>query len=217
MYRTIGMSIAETARLRIIIGIALSILALVSYWGVVENDFIRFDDPQYVTENHQVQRGLNRETVVWAFTTSSHASNWHPLTWISLMLDRELFGMNPAGYHWTSVLLHLLGGLLLFAALNRMTASLWQSGLVAALFLIHPLHVESVAWVAERKDVLSGLFWMMGLWCYARYVEHPGLVRYLWVVLSFSCGILSKPMTVTFPFVLLLLDWWPLGRMDRRK
>jgi Tfp pilus assembly protein PilF len=129
-----------------------------------------------------------------------------------LLLDRELFGMNPAGYHWTSVLLHLFGGLLLFAALNRMTASLWQSGLVAALFLIHPLHVESVAWVAERKDVLSGLFWMTGLWCYVRYAERPGLVRYLWVVLFFVCALLSKPMAVTFPFVLLLLDWWPLGR-----
>ena len=128
------------------------------------------------------------------------------------MLDRELFGMNAAGYHWTNVILHLLGGLILFLALSRMTASPWRSGLVAALFLIHPLHVESVAWVAERKDVLSGLFWMMGLWCYARYAERPGLVRYLWVVLSFTCGLLSKPMVVTFPFVLLLLDWWPLGR-----
>ena len=206
------MSIAGTARLKILIGIGLSILVLVSYWGVVENDFIRFDDPQYVTENPRVQRGLSGEAVVWAFTTTSHVSNWHPLTWLSLMLDRELFGMNAAGYHWTNVLLHLLDGLLLFAALNRMTASLWRSGLVAALFLIHPLHVESVAWVAERKDVLSGLFWMMGLWCYARYAERPGLVRYLWVVLSFVCGLLSKPMVVTFPFVLLLLDWWPLGR-----
>ena len=121
--------------------------------------------------------------------------------------------MNAAGYHWTNVILHLLGGLLLFFALSRMTASLWQSGLVAGLFLVHPLHVESVAWVAERKDVLSGLFWMLGIWCYARYAERPGLVRYLWVVLFFACGLLSKPMVVTFPFVLLLLDWWPLGRM----
>lgn len=212
MYGRIGMSIAGTARLKILIGIGLSILVLVCYRGVVENDFIRFDDPQYVMENPWVQRGLSGEAVVWAFTTSSYASNWHPLTWLSLLLDRALFGMNPAGYHWTSVLLHLFGGLLLFGALSRMTASLWRSALVAALFLIHPLHVESVAWVAERKDVLSGLFWMTGLWCYARYAERPGLVRYLWVVLSFVCGLLSKPMVVTFPFVLLLLDWWPLGR-----
>jgi protein O-mannosyl-transferase len=205
------MLIAETARLRLLIAIVLSILVLVSYWEVAENQFIAFDDPQYVTENPQVQKGLNRETAVWAFTTSQ-ASNWHPLTWISLMLDRELFGRNAAGYHWTSVILHLLGGLVLFLALNRMTAAPWPSGLVAALFLIHPLHVESVAWVSERKDVLSGLFWMTGIWCYARYAERPVLVRYLWVLLSFICGLLSKPMMVTFPFVLLLIDWWPLRR-----
>jgi len=206
------MSISETVRLKILIGMVLSMVVLISYWGVVENDFIGFDDPYYVTENPQVQQGLNRETAVWAFTTS-HASNWHPLTWISLMLDRQFFGMNAAGYHWTSVILHLLGGLLLFLGLSRMTALPWPSGLVAALFLIHPLHVESVAWVSERKDVLSGLFWMLGIWCYARYAERPGLVRYLWVVLSFVSCLLSKPMGVTFPFVLLLLDWWPLGRV----
>ena len=204
-------SIADAAKLRVLIGIGLSILVLVSHWAVVGNQFISFDDPQYVTENAQVQRGLNRETAVWSFTTS-HASNWHPLTWLSLMLDRELYGRNAGGYHWTNVILHLLGGLILFLALSRMTASLWRSGLVAALFLIHPLHVESVAWVAERKDVLSGLFWMLGIWCYARYAERPGLVRYLWVIFSFACGLLSKPMVVTFPFILLLLDWWPLGR-----
>ncbi len=205
------MLIAETARLKILIGIVLSILLLLSYWGVAENHFIAFDDPQYVTENPQVQKGLTPGTAVWAFTTS-HASNWHPLTWISLMLDREMSGTNPAGYHWTNVILHLLAGLLLFLALARMTALLWPSGFVAALFLIHPLHVESVAWVSERKDVLSGLFWMAGIWCYARYAARPGLLRYLWVVVSFLCGLLSKPMVVTFPFVLLLLDWWPLGR-----
>jgi protein O-mannosyl-transferase len=189
----------------------LSILVLVSYWAVAGNQFTSYDDPQYVTENYHVQRGLDRETVVWAFTTS-RASNWHPLTWLSLMLDRELYWRNAGGYHWTNVILHLLGGLILFLALSRMTASLWRSGLVAALFLIHPLHVESVAWVAERKDVLSGLFWTLGIWCYARYAERPGIVRYLWVILSFACGVLSKPMVVTFPFVLLLLDRWPLGR-----
>jgi Tfp pilus assembly protein PilF len=199
--------------LGILIGIGLSILVLVSYWGVAGNQFISFDDPQYVTENPQVQEGLNREAAIWAFTTS-HASNWHPLTWLSLMLDRELFGKNAGGYHWTNVILHLLGGLILFLALSRMTASPWPSGLTAALFLIHPLHVESVAWVAERKDVLCGLFWMLGIWFYARYAERPGPVRYLWVLLSFVSGLLSKPMAVTFPFVLLLLDWWPLARTD---
>jgi protein O-mannosyl-transferase len=205
------MMIKDTARYRVLIGIGLSILVLVSYWGVARNQFISFDDPQYVTENPQVLKGLDRESAVWAFTTSQ-ASNWHPLTWLSLLLDRELYGRNAGGYHWTNVILHLLAGLILFLALSRMTASLWRSGLVAALFLVHPLHVESVAWVAERKDVLSGLFWMMGIWCYAGYVERPGPVRYLWVVLSLACGLLSKPMVVTFPFVLLLLDGWPLGR-----
>jgi len=205
------MSIADTGKLRIFIGIGLSILALVSYWGVAGNQFISFDDPMYVTENAQVKKGLSKATAVWAFTTSQ-ASNWHPLTWLSLLLDRELYGRNAGGYHWTNVILHLLGGLILFLALSRMTALLWPSGLVAALFLIHPLHVESVAWVAERKDVLSGLFWMMGIWYYARYAERPGPVRYLWVILSFTCGLLSKPMAVTFPFVLFLLDWWPLRR-----
>jgi tetratricopeptide (TPR) repeat protein len=209
--RKIKMSIAGIIRLRILICVVLSIAVIVSFWGVMENDFIGFDDPEYVAENHHVQRGLTGNTAVWAMTTN-HVGNWHPLTWLSLMLDRELFGMNAAGYHWTSVILHLLGGLLLFLGLSRMTALLFPSGLVAALFLIHPLHVESVAWVAERKDVLSGLFWMMGILCYARYVERPGLVRYLWVVFSFACGLLSKPMMVTFPFVLLLLDCWPLRR-----
>ena len=205
------MLIADTAKIRILIGTVLCLVVLISYRGVVGNDFIRFDDPLYVTENHELDKGLSRETAAWAFTTSQ-ASNWHPLTWFSLLLDRELYGRNAPGYHWTNVILHLLGGLILFLALNRMTALLWPSGLVAALFLIHPLHVESVAWVAERKDVLSGLFWMTGLWCYARYAARPGLVRYFWVVLSFACGLLSKPMVVTFPLVLLLLDWWPLGR-----
>ena len=207
----IKMSIASAVRLKIIIGIVLSVVTLIAYWGAANNDFIGFDDPQYVAENPRVQKGLDRETAVWTLTTTD-VGNWHPLTWLSLMVDRELFGMNPPGYHWTSVILHLLGGLFLFAGLSRMTALPWQSGLVATLFLIHPLHVESVAWVAERKDVLSGLFWMMGIWCYARYAERPGFVRYLWVVFTFVCGLLSKPMVVTFPFVLLLLDWWPLGR-----
>jgi tetratricopeptide (TPR) repeat protein len=207
------MSIADAARLRILTCIGLSILVLVSYWAVAGNQFISFDDPLYVTENAQVEKGLGWETVVWAFTTS-RASNWHPLTWLSLMLDRELFGRNAGGYHWTSVILHLFSGIFLFLGLTRMTASLWRSGLVAALFLVHPLHVESVAWVAERKDVLSGLFWMLGIWCYARYAEQPGLVRYLWVVVSFVSSLLSKPMAVTFPFVLLLLDGWPLMRTD---
>ncbi|MDA8124819.1 MAG: tetratricopeptide repeat protein [Deltaproteobacteria bacterium] len=211
------MWIAENARLKFIIGIALSVLVLVSYWGVLENDFIYYDDPLYVTANRWVAQGLDRETAVWAFTDTQQAKNWHPLTWLSILLDRELFGLKPAGYHWTNVLFHLLAGLFLFAFLNRSTGMPWRSGMVAALFLVHPLHVESVAWIAERKDVLSALCWMSGLWSYVRYANHPSLVRYLWVVLTFVLGLLSKPMMVTFPFVLLLLDFWPLRRAEARQ
>jgi tetratricopeptide (TPR) repeat protein len=203
----------ENRRKKFLIGIALSILVLSAYWGVTENDFIYYDDPGYVTENRFVQGGLSYRGVAWAFT-SSEMANWHPLTWISLMADRQLYGMNPAGYHWTSVILHLMSTLVLFLALGRMTGQLWCSGLVAALFGVHPLHVESVAWVSERKDVLSGLFWMLGLWGYAWYAERPGWFRYGWVVLFFVMGLMSKPMVVTFPFVLLLLDWWPLRRVS---
>ena len=206
------MKLREDIRPKLIIGIILSLLVLASYWGVQGNGFINYDDPAYVVENRHVKGGLSGEGLVWAFTTS-YLCNWHPLTWLSLMLDHDLYGMNAGGYHWTNVLLHLLGVLALFFALHRMTGDLWCSGLVAGLFGVHPLHVESVAWVSERKDVLSGLFWMLGLWGYARYAERPGAVRYGAVVLFFVLGLLSKPMVVTFPFVLLLLDWWPLGRL----
>jgi protein O-mannosyl-transferase len=196
----------------IIIVLLLSMLVLASYWGVQGNDFINYDDPAYVIENRHVKDGVTSDGVGWAFT-ASYVSNWHPLTWISLMLDHDLFGMNAAGYHWTNLILHGLAGLVLFFALVRMTGEVWCSGLVAGLFGVHPLHVESVAWVAERKDVLSGLFWMLGIWGYVRYVERSRPVRYVWMVLFFVLGLLSKPMVVTFPLVLLLLDYWPLGRM----
>jgi len=195
----------------ILIALLLSVLVLASYWGVQENNFINYDDPAYVLENRHVKGGLSGEGLVWAFT-ASYVSNWHPLTWLSLMMDHDLYGMNAGGYHLTSVILHLLSVLVLFFALIRMTGAVWCSGLVAGLFGVHPLHVESVAWVAERKDVLSGLFWMLGLWGYARYAERPGVSRYWLVVLFFVLGLLSKPMVVTFPFVLLLLDYWPLRR-----
>jgi tetratricopeptide (TPR) repeat protein len=193
--------------------IVLAALTLFAYQDVTENGFINYDDPAYITKNSHVQKGLTLQGVAWAFTTPA-AANWHPFTWLSLMADQELFGLNPKGFHWTSVILHLAAGLLLLAALQRMTGRVWPSAMVAGLFLLHPLHVESVAWAAERKDVLCGLFWMLGLWAYARYAERPGGVRYGAVILSFIAALLAKPMAVTFPFVLLLLDYWPLGRVD---
>jgi Tfp pilus assembly protein PilF len=160
-----------------------------------------------------VQAGWTRASVFWAFTTKSQA-NWHPLTWLSHMFDCELYGLRPWGHHLSSLLIHLANVLMLMFLLRRATGSLWCSTFVAAVFAVHPLHVESVAWVAERKDVLSAFFWMLASWCYIRYVERPGMGRYVWVVLSFALGLLAKPMLVTLPFAFLLLDYWPLGRLS---
>jgi len=193
--------------------IILSLLLIVSilYWPVMNFEFICFDDGPYVSQNPHVLAGISRNGIQWAFTTF-HEANWHPLTWLSLMLDGQLYGLYAGGYHWTNVMFHLANTLLLFLVLNRMTGELWCSGFVAALFAIHPLHVESVAWVAERKDVLSAFFWMLTMGAYVRYAEDPSLVRYLPVLLFFVFGLMSKPMLVTLPFVLLLLDYWPLER-----
>src|SRR5256885_4530838 len=158
-----------------------------------------------------VIRGLTAEGVRWAFT-SRFAANWHPMTWLSHMLDSQLWGMKPGGHHMTNVLLHTAATVALFFALRRMTRSPGRSAVVAALFALHPLHVESVAWIAERKDVLSGLFWMLTLWTYAWYTERPRVARYSLVVMTFAMGLMSKPMVVTLPCVLLLLDYWPLRR-----
>lgn len=185
---------------------------VVVFWQILGHEFINYDDSLYVTENKHVWAGPTRGGLVWAFTTFHHA-NWHPLTWLSHMLDCRLFGLDPMGHHLTSLLLHIANTLLLLVVLRRMTGSLWRSAFVAALFAIHPLHVESVAWVAERKDVLSTLFWMLTMWAYVRYTESPKLWRYLSVVLFFALGLMAKPMLVTLPFVLLLLDYWPLRRL----
>ena len=166
-------------------------------------------------KNPQVDDGLTIEGIAWAFT-SRHASNWHPLTWLSHMLDCQLYGLTPWGHHLTNVLLHAATAILLFLVLRRMTGDLWPSAFVAAVFAVHPLRVESVAWVAERKDVLSGLFFMLTLGAYLGYVRRPfSLARYLAVVVLFALGLMAKPMLVTLPLVLLLLDYWPLGRMAR--
>jgi Flp pilus assembly protein TadD len=189
----------------------LGVGTVVLYAAVAGHEFIRFDDPRYVTENPVVQRGLSWDGIAWTFT-AFHASNWHPLTWLSHMLDVELFGLNAGAHHVVNVLLHAVNAGLLFFVLARMTGALGRSAFVAALFAVHPLHVESVAWIAERKDVLSSLFGLLALAAYARYAEHPGRRRYAPVVLCFALSVLAKPMWVTLPVLLLLLDYWPLGR-----
>jgi tetratricopeptide (TPR) repeat protein len=240
--------------------VLLTVATLASFWPVVRCDFINFDDLIYVVENPAVQAGFTWKTVVWAFTTDC-AANWHPLTWLSHMLDAQLFGLNPGGHHLTSLLLHTANTLLLFFLLRQMTGALWRSGFVAALFALHPLHVESVAWISERKDVLSTFFFLLALLAYARYakrsasgiqfktrqpktqtgesvaavrsrksgVRNPesevlgtdfgskARARQLWypaALLFFVLGLMSKPMVVTLPFILLLLDYWPLQRLE---
>ena len=195
-----------------LISLFLVIVTLSVYWQVRNFAFNNYDDEPYVTKNQYVRRGLSFEGIIWAFS-ASHSANWHPLTWLSHMLDVQLYGMNPGQHHMTNLLFHIVNTLLLFLVFRRMTGHLWRSGFVAALFALHPLHVESVAWVAERKDVLCAFFWMLTVWSYIRYVERPGISRYLPVLLFFILGLMSKPMIVTLPFVLLLLDFWPLGRI----
>jgi len=190
----------------------LTVLVLVVYWDVPHFDFVHYDDHVYVTDHVQVRQGLNTENLKWALT-STEAGFWHPLTWLSLMLDYQFFGLNPGGYHFTNLLLHLTNTLLLFLVFASMTGAVWRSAFVAALFAVHPLHVESVAWIAERKDVLCGLFWILAVGAYARYAERPSWVRYAAVFVTLLLGLASKAMAVTLPFVLLLLDIWPLGRL----
>ena len=196
----------------LIISLLLIAAILISYWQVKDFDFICFDDKPYVTENRRVQSGLTVKGFIWAFTTF-HASNWHPLTWLSHMLDCELYGLNPMGHHWTGLQIHIANTLLLFFILQYMTGALWRSAFVAALFALHPLHVESIAWVAERKDVLSTFFGMLALLSYCRYAKQPSLAGYLLIILFLSMGLMAKPMLVTLPFLLLLLDFWPLERL----
>jgi len=193
------------------IALALALFTVVAYLPVRRNGFILFDDPGYITNNAHVSAGLTRAGLAWALTGTA-ADNWHPLTWASHMLDVTLFGMDPAAHHLSSLFLHALNAALLFLLLTAMTGRRWRSALVAALFALHPLHVESVAWAAERKDLLSGLFWVLTSGAYLRYARRPGAGRYAALLLCFGLGLLTKPMMVTLPFILLLLDWWPLGR-----
>ncbi|MFZ0480876.1 MAG: tetratricopeptide repeat protein [Terriglobales bacterium] len=183
------------------------------YSPVVKNSFVALDDSDYITANPHVQSGLKWSTVKWAFT-STQSANWHPLTWLSHALDCQLFGVKPAGHHLDSVLLHALNAVLLFLLLAWGTKRVWPSLLVAALFAVHPLNVESVAWAAERKTVLSVLFFFLAIGAYAWYVRKPEWRRYLLVAALFGMGLMAKPMVITLPFVLLLLDYWPLERMS---
>ena len=205
----------QNYRLNLMICLLLIFAIIIAYGQMRNFDFVGFDDQVYVTENSHVQAGITLKGVVWAFTTNQDA-NWFPVTWLSHMLDYELYGLNPMGHHWTNLQLHIANTLLLYFVLQLMTGALWQSAFVAALFALHPLHVESVAWVAERKDVLSTFFGMLFLLAYWRYVNQPRLINYLLVIILFSLGLMSKPMLVTFPFVLLLLDFWPLKRFQSK-
>jgi Tfp pilus assembly protein PilF len=193
------------------IAVALVALTLFVYWGVQRFEFINWDDPSYLTENTNVQAGLSASNVWWALTTG-HSPYWHPLTWLSHMLDVTLYGMDPGPHHVTNLVIHIASTLLLFVLLRRMTGDEGPSAFVAALFAVHPLHVESVAWLAERKDVLSSFFLLVSIWTYVRYVEHPGAGRYVAVAGAYALALMSKPMVVTLPFALLLLDVWPLRR-----
>jgi Flp pilus assembly protein TadD len=200
----------------------LILSTLLVFWQVRNFSFLNYDDSDYVSANTQVLNGLTKDGVVWAFTTNRSA-NWHPLTWLSHMLDCQLFGANPGLMHLMNLILHLANTLLLFAVFRKMTGTLWQSAFVAAAFALHPMHVESVAWIAERKDVLSTLFLLLTLAAYVGYVKRHGIVRYVLTLLLFALGLLAKPMLVTLPALLLLLDYWPLERIrgqgteDRRQ
>jgi len=197
-----------------LICLVLAAAALAVFWGALRCDFVNYDDPTYVTSNADVRHGLTRAGVAWAFETGA-ASNWHPLTWLSHMADVQFYGLNPAGHHLTSVLLHSANAALLFLVLNAMTGALWRSAVVAALFALHPLRVESVVWISERKDVLSTLFWMLTVWTYFKFQTSNLKSYYFASVACFACGLMAKPMLVTLPFVLLLLDYWPLRRPMR--
>ena len=204
------------ARREIFVCFFLTVTTYCAYQQVGGHEFVTFDDGLYITENNRVQGGINLENTVWSFTTT-HSSNWHPLTWISHMLDVSLFNMHPGSHHLVSLFFHLANSLLLFFVFRRMSADIWPSAFVAALFAIHPLHVESVAWVSERKDVLSTFFGMLALLSYGRYAKNGVRRSYISALLFFMLGLMAKPMLVTLPFVMLLLDYWPLCRLKSKK
>src|SRR5208283_2603155 len=199
---------------RLICCLLLALATIALYNPVTRAPFLNFDDVVYVTENPQVHAGLTWNTVVWAFQTSE-AANWHPITWLSHALDCQIFGLNPEGPHSVNVLLHAANAVLLFLILESATGLAWRSLTVAALFALHPINVESVAWIAERKNVLSMLFFLLALAAYGWYARRPGIGRYLVVTLAYVLSLMSKAQAITFPFALLLLDYWPLDRLGQ--
>ena len=201
---------------KLIVYIILTVVTLAVYWQVNQYGFVNFDDHVYVTQNIHIQSGITLDGCRWAMGTHFFGL-WNPLVWLSFMFDYQLHGLNAGGYHLTNLILHILSVLLLFWLFNRMTGAIWKSAFVAAIFAIHPLHVESVAWIAERKDVLSAFFWMLTLCLYVYYTEKPVIRRYLPVVFSFVLALMSKPMVITLPVILILLDYWPLNRFESRK
>ncbi|HSV27196.1 MAG TPA: tetratricopeptide repeat protein [Sedimentisphaerales bacterium] len=200
----------------VVVAALLAIVTAAAYCRVSGNAFVSFDDNMYITENYRVRDGLTGESIKWAFT-QFHAANWHPLTWLSHMLDIELFGMWAGGHHMTNLAIHIANALLLFGFLYRTTGRTWTSAFVAALFALHPLNVESVAWASSRKNTLSTFFWLATMWTWFWYAARPGLRRYLCVAAVFALGLMAKPMLVTLPVALLLLDYWPLNRFEFTK
>jgi protein O-mannosyl-transferase len=196
------------------VALAIALATVAVYLPVFQNELVDYDDDYYISQNPNLKLGLSAEGLKWAFT-ESYGANWYPLTWLSLMLDYEIFGISAAAFHAVNLAFHVASSVLLFYVFLRMTAALPASAFVAGVFALHPTHVESVAWAAERKDVLSALFWMLTLWAYARYAEKPAPRRFALVALFLGLGLMSKPMVVTLPFVLLLLDVWPLARLER--
>jgi protein O-mannosyl-transferase len=206
-----GQSTTTFGRNELLIAFGLIAVTLIVYAQVMSHQFITLDDNRYIRDNPIVNHGLTLTGVAWAFTTF-HATNWHPLTWLSHMLDSQIFGLNAGGHLLVNALIHASNTLLLFLFLRRVTGAKWRSAIVAALFALHPLHVESVAWAAERKDTLATFFGLLSLVAYARYVETTSWKRYAFVAVTLALGLMAKPMLVTWPFVLLLLDYWPLRR-----
>lgn len=208
----------ESTRRDLLICLLLAVCTLAVFWPVVSHDFVNYDDTLYVTENPQVQAGLTKAGLAWAFgRLTGEGTYWHPLTWVSHMLDCELYGLRPGGHHLTNLLFHVANSILLFIVLKRMTGASYKSALVAALFALHPFQVDSVAWIAERKNLLSAFFGMLTLLAYIRYVEQPNPWRYGLVLLCFILSLMAKPLLVTLPCVLLLLDFWPLRRWTFRR